>query len=68
MEQVDDISQEQQLKIVEDQLFIESDLWLMSTGDEREQAYRMARIDRLLDASNEIRVLGSFAMRSAELL
>lgn len=47
---------------------IESDLYLMSTGDPEEQAYRMDRIDRLLDAYNEIRILGSFAIRAVEYL
>jgi len=47
---------------------IESDLYLMSTGDAAEQAYRMDRIDRLLDAYNEIKILGSFAIRAVEYL
>ncbi len=68
MERVDRLSRERQLAVVEDQFMIESDLWLMSTGDPAEQAYRMERIDRLLDAANEIKILGSFAIRSAELL
>lgn len=47
---------------------IESDLYLMSTGDREEQEYRLARIDKLLDAYHEIQILGSFAIRAAEYL
>ncbi len=68
MAEVGDLTMERQLAVVEDQFMIESDLLLMSTGDEPEMEYRRQRIDRLLDAANEIRILGSFAIRSAELL
>lgn len=68
MEQDLGLAKDRQLEIVEDQFMIESDLYLMSAGDPAEQAYRMARIDRLLDAHNEIQILGSFAIRNAELL
>lgn len=47
---------------------IESDLVLMNTGDPEAQAEHRQRIDRLLDAYNEIQILGSFAIRSVELL
>lgn len=67
-ETIDSLTKERQLEIVRDQFMVESDLWMMSTGDEAEQAYRMARIDSLLDAKNEIEILGSFAIRAAEYL
>lgn len=68
MSEIDSLAKDRQIEVVRDQFMIESDLWMMSTGDEEEQAYRMARIDALLDAHNEIQILGSFAIRSAELL
>lgn len=68
MDRVDSLTMERQLAVVEDQFMIESDLLLMSTGDDAEIEYRRQRIDRLLDAANEIRILGSFAIRSAQWL
>ncbi len=68
MSEIDSLTTERQIETVRDQFMIESDLYLMSTGDDAEQAYRMDRIDRLLDAYNEIKILGSFAIRAVEYL
>jgi hypothetical protein len=68
MSEIDNLTTERRIETVRDQFMIESDLLLMSTGDEPEMEYRRARIDRLLDAYNEIRILGSFAIRAVEYL
>lgn len=68
MSEIDSLTTERQIETVRDQFMIESDLYLMSTGDRAEQEYRLARIDKLLDAYNEIKILGSFAIRAVEYL